>query len=257
MKRVSSFFIICSVIITSTLAMKKEIEVKFALNESNRVIFERWLQDNATYQGSEDHEEIYFNNPQKTFFFDTSYGFTDAHTTMRVRSKKVTAPNGEISFENLFCSKFCHVNMSNDIISRDEFEINLQDTTSFEQVSKWLGDKGYQLHHKNASSLNKAILTDLFNSLGFIHQIPISKKRTLYEYQQFEIALDDIHNIGSFIEIELKSDEQDVVKGTESIYQFLRDAGIMTITLYTRSYLHMAINPGHDFSKSLSLRDNA
>lgn len=242
----------CFMFTASVSAMKKEIEIKFTLEQEQRTEFEKWLKDNAHFKGIEHHEEVYLNNPKSSFFIDHEQGFKDAHITMRVRSKTL----GQIR-KDLFCSKVCHVDDLNRIVSRDEFEIDLSTSDFSERLAVWLQEKGYRNLQNNleqALKLTKENLTAFFTSIGFIEHFELIKERALYLFEDFEIALDTLEDIGSFIEIELKSDEQDVVKGTQQIHEFLIKAGITQFVQYDRSYFHMKVNPGYDFGRDVNLQ---
>lgn len=244
----------CFMFTTSVSAMRKEIEIKFTLGLVFKSNFEKWLEENAQDQGIEEHEEVYLNNQQRSFFFEHEQGFRDAHTTMRLRSKKVINPSGEVEYKDLFCSKFCHVDEQNRIVSRDEFEIDLSKDNVRSQLIEWLCEKGYQVLPENLAQgekLNRAMLQNFFATLGFTDLYKLKKTRKIYRYKDLEIVFDDIEGIGSFIEIELKSDEQDVLKGTQQIHSFLREVKIEQITQYDRSYLHMKVNPDYNFGRQL------
>jgi adenylate cyclase class IV len=238
--------------ITSVSAMKKEIEIKFTLEQASRTAFEMWLETHATFDGIEHHEEVYLNNPKNSFFFNHKDGFNDAHITMRLRSKIIGQAH-----KDLFCSKVCHVDDQNRTVSRDEFEIDLSSPDSSKILATWLQEKGYRNFENNlgqALQLTKKNLTFFFESIGFIEQFEFTKERKIYRFEDFEIALDTLPGIGSFIEVELKSDEQDVVIGTEQIHQFLKKTGITQFVQYDRSYLHMKINPGYNFGREMNLQ---
>jgi adenylate cyclase class IV len=237
---------------TSVSAMKKEIEIKFTLEQTKRTAFEAWLETHATFKGIEYHKEIYLNNPKSSFFFNHKDGFKDAHVTVRLRSKII----GQIC-KDLFCSKVCHVDDQNRTVSRDEFEIDLSALDASKSLAAWLQEKGYRNLQNNleqALQLTKENLTFFFESIGFTEHFELSKERKLYRFEDFEIALDTLSGIGSFIEVELKSDEQDVAIGTQQIHDFLKKAGITQFVQYDRSYLHMKVNPGYNFGREMNLQ---
>lgn len=257
MKYLLTIILLACLFVESVCAMKKEIEIKFTLDTSTKSSFEKWLVENAQDQGIEEHEEVYLNNQQRSFFFDHEQGFKDAHTTMRLRSKKVVTPVGEVKYKDLFCSKFCRVNEQNRIVSRDEFEIDLSKDDARSQLIEWLCEKGYEVLPESLAQgekLDKATLQKFFATLGFTDLYELKKTRKIYRYKDLEIVFDDIEGIGSFIEIELKSDEQDVIKGTEQIHSFLREVKIEQIIQYDRSYLHMKVNPDYNFGRQLLIK---
>jgi len=231
--------------------MKKEIEIKFTLEPEKHMTFEKWLEENAQFKGVEQHEEVYLNNPERSFFFDCEEGFKDAHVTMRLRSKIMGDKR-----KDLFCSKICHVDAQNRTVSRDEYEIDLSQEGMHENLKLWLEGKGYenfQEKFNNVQQLTKVSLTNFFKMLGFTDVYELKKERKIYLSGDFEIALDTLSGIGSFIEIELKSDEQDVVTGTQLIHEFLKKVGITQFVQYDRSYLHMVVNPEYNFGLKMNI----
>ncbi len=241
-------------VVFGSMSAKKEIEIKFNVEQKDFNDFCSWLKTYARDGGVEEHEEVYLNNPKKSFFFDHEQGYRDCHTTLRLRSKVITHKNSDtVERKDFFCSKFCHVDEYNRIVSRDEFEVALNDLDARKQIVAWFADKGYQLD-EGAFELTKKSIECVLKSLGFSEAFELKKKRKLYYIDDLEIALDDLEGIGTFIEIELKSDEQDVMIGTKKIHDFLRSVGITQFIQYDRSYLHMTVNPSYNFGRQLSIQ---
>lgn len=247
-------FLTCFMFSTSVCAMKKEIEIKFTLEQAKRVEFEKWLKDHAMFKGIEHHEEVYLNNPKKSFFFDHEQGFKDAHTTIRLRHKKITTPAQETDEKEFFCTKFCHVDEFNRIVSRDEFEVDLSADNARESLTAWMKEN-FKDSLLRLIRLTKENVLLFFEIHGLTEQFQLTKERALYRFGDLEIALDTLPGIGSFIEVELKSDEQDVATGTQQIHEFLKKAGITQFIQYDRSYLHMKINPEYNFGREMNLQE--
>ena len=46
----------------------KEVEIKIKTTKKNMELLKLWLDQNAKFQGTEQHKEVYLDNPNKTFF---------------------------------------------------------------------------------------------------------------------------------------------------------------------------------------------
>lgn len=203
----------------TTLMGGKEIEVKMQLDEKVLDSFKNWLSANAQYKGQEDHYEHYLNNPTKSFYFISDQGFTDALGSLRVRCCKQKGDS--------VCYKFRHIDPeTNKTTHRDEHESKVASGQS---------------------------MLDLFRSLGYTEEIIIQKTRHLYTVGDFEICIDTVKDIGLFVEVELKKDIEDVKKGLELIYDFLKNCGLKSFSQFDRSYTHMTLNPHYDFSQKTNL----
>ncbi len=115
--------------------------------------------------------------------------------------------------------------------------------TAMEPVKEWLrlrSEKGnhsinYKNWHYNDSGQsnycdeyetkveNRGELESILKALHFEPIITVDKKRKSYRYKNYEISLDEVVGLGSFVEIELKSDENaDPEKVTEEMLAFLK-----------------------------------
>jgi len=64
---------------------------------------------------------------------------------------------------------------------------------------------------------------ELLNKLGFKEAFMISKTRDIYKYNNFEIALDKVDKLGSFIEVEMMVNSKDQVdKAKEDCLELLK-----------------------------------
>ncbi len=67
----------------------------------------------------------------------------------------------------------------------------------------------------------------LFETLGYKEMVTIDKKRTTTKYKNFNICLDEVLNLGSFVEIEIVTDEENKSDYYESeILKVCSDLGI-------------------------------
>ena len=79
------------------------------------------------------------------------------------------------------------------------------------------------------------------------------KVRNIYKFDDFEIVIDKVTNLGVFMELELKTKVDNAKVGLNLIYDFLKLVGITKFKLQTRGYVSMLWNPEYDFGKVVSL----
>lgn len=72
---------------------------------------------------------------------------------------------------------------------------------------------------------NKDILKDIFELLDYEKTVEVHKKRIKTNYKDYEICLDEVDNLGSYIEVEKMSDE-DGEKVQNELFDFLQTLGI-------------------------------
>uniref|UniRef100_A0A7C4W2S0 Class IV adenylate cyclase n=1 Tax=Geoglobus ahangari TaxID=113653 RepID=A0A7C4W2S0_9EURY len=77
----------------------------------------------------------------------------------------------------------------------------------------------------------------LFEKLGFTLAGWVKKKRKIYRYGEALICLDHIEDLGSFVEIEIESD--DVEKAKEKIFEIAEKLGLSREKIIRASYLEM------------------
>ena len=72
---------------------------------------------------------------------------------------------------------------------------------------------------------DESILKEIIELLGFEKTIEVHKKRRKGNYHDYEICLDEVEGLGSFIEVEKLSDE-DGKKVQKELFDFLKKLGI-------------------------------
>lgn len=198
--------------------MGKEIEVRIQIDDALLDTAQSWLDQNAKFIGTIHHTEYYLNKPATTFFFKAAEGYRDALDYLRVRLTK----EGD---------SFCFKKFHEDPVEKrplycDEYEVNVSDG-------------------KETLALMKA--------LGYTEQTMMEKIRNTYTYDCFEIVLDQVKNLGKFMEVELKMEVENPKVGLNLIYNFLKSIGINKFKLQTRGYISMLWNPDFDFGKQVEL----
>jgi adenylate cyclase class 2 len=112
-------------------------------------------------------------------------------------------------------------------------------------VSEWLrlreSKKGFSLNYKkwHNEDGNKTISCDefetkienieslkkLFENLNFEETIIIEKNRSVWHYKDTEIAIDDVKDLGNFIEIEAKGNFINIGEAKKHLYLILNELG--------------------------------
>lgn len=96
--------------------------------------------------------------------------------------------------------------------------------------------KGVFAHHINiADGVNKEFETEvgdiivfkqILSNFGFELLGTIDKRREVYELEEFSISLDDVKNVGNFIEIETEGEESEMNEKRESCIKMLKKIGL-------------------------------
>ncbi len=75
----------------------------------------------------------------------------------------------------------------------------------------------------------------ILQRLGFKEFIKIKKKRRLYQYKEFTISIDDVEDLGEYIEVELKSENKEDVKKIDHLFD------VLYLNSERRSYLELIL----------------
>jgi adenylate cyclase class 2 len=82
----------------------------------------------------------------------------------------------------------------------------------------------------------------ILSSLGFSPVATVIKKRKNYRLGDFFIALDEVRNLGNFIEVEITvKDSKKYEEKVETIFKFIGKLGISRDSTIRKSYLEMII----------------
>lgn len=166
-----------------------EIELKIKLQQPK--LLTAWLRKNAKLVKASHQIDYYFNPPHKDFVFRDKNGKKRADDYLRVR---VDGKCGGITFK--------HWHRELEKSGRgylDEFETGLNDP-----------DK----------------LLKIFELLGFKISATIDKNRVSYHYGEFQFDCDEVVDLGTFVEIELKSKVNTPDEGFKKIYALLEKIGL-------------------------------
>lgn len=181
-----------------------ELEIKIQVSNKNHLL--KWLKQNATFIKAVDQEDHYFEPPDQSFIFERTPGFKDATQWLRVR---FTPKGDSINYKN------CHNDTNGTFMYADEIETNLQD--------------GHQM-------------IAIFQALDFKETSVIKKHRETYAYGDYQFDLDEIENLGFFVEIEYQGKISDLKQGRAQINQFLQSIGIKDYQQVDTGYPQMFWN---------------
>ncbi|MFH1643875.1 MAG: class IV adenylate cyclase [bacterium] len=197
--------------------MNQEIEIKIQINSEQLKLLKSWLDINAKFVGQLEHEEYYLDNPNDSFLFTAPQGYKDAHKYFRVR----LTSNGDSA-----CFKSFYFDENGKATHCDETEIKLVD-----------GKKTLQL----------------LKEIGFTDQTLMHKVRKTFIVDGYEIVIDDVKNLGVFVEIEIKHQVDNVKAGLQGINNLLQKIGITEFQKQERGYVSMLWNPDYDFGEEINL----
>jgi adenylate cyclase class 2 len=85
-------------------------------------------------------------------------------------------------------------------------------------------------------------MKNILTSLGFSPIATVTKKRKNYRLGDFLIALDEVRNLGNFIEVEISAeDAKKYEEKVESIFKFIEKLGLNRNSTIRKSYLELML----------------
>ena len=80
---------------------------------------------------------------------------------------------------------------------------------------------------KQTQIQNPQEMLDALNMMGYVNVVSVYKKRQKIKYQDYTICLDQVRNLGNYIEVEkLFNDDSELDGVQEEIFNFLKTLGI-------------------------------
>jgi len=64
-------------------------------------------------------------------------------------------------------------------------------------------------------------IEEILQKLGYRMVLNVRKKRRVYAYREFTVSIDDVEDLGEYIEVELKSDNLQDIKKIEDLFDLL------------------------------------
>lgn len=110
-------------------------------------------------------------------------------------------------------------------------------------LKKQLGTENENIEHELAID-NPEEANEMAKLLGFHEVLTVSKQRIKCKYQDMEICLDEIEGLGSFVEAEKMTDEDDTQKVRKELFEFLKTLGIREEDEVQKGYATMVYELG-------------
>lgn len=163
-----------------------EIEIKFEINEKKASTVIKSLEEIAEYKYDLHQTDRYFNAPHRNFL-EPKW----AYEYLRIREEGGTT---KVTYKHMYPEE------AKDKTHADEYEF---DVSSADQVEK------------------------MFSALNFEEYLVIDKKRRTFVYDNhLEIVVDEVKDLGFFIEIETVSEFKSVEDARKAIFDFAKKLGI-------------------------------
>jgi predicted adenylyl cyclase CyaB len=183
----------------------QEIEIKIRLSPADLETLQAWLSINAISGPVQKQTDIYFENPRAPYFTRDSSGNIQALKYLRLR----TSPNGK------------------SILTFKDWDT---------PVSK-NGDRLFCYEHETSVD-NPSATLEILKGTGFTAQHHIQKKRSYFYHTDFEFALDQITELGTFLEIEVKARQfTDPAQERARLIDLANQIGLSDTTLINRGYI--------------------
>jgi len=100
--------------------------------------------------------------------------------------------------------------------------------TLTEVLGAW---KEYETRIDNAEQTRK-----MLEAMGLINAFTLNKKRIYGKLGEFEVLLDDVEELGKYLEVALESDEKEKDKSRERILKLMGEIGINENDIERRGY---------------------
>lgn len=85
-------------------------------------------------------------------------------------------------------------------------------------------------------------LEHLLQTSGYVHVVRIQKRRWSFRFNELELNIDQVRNLGWFVEIEARGAERQRAKLESKIEQTLVDFGINPTAIVRQGYVPLAID---------------
>ncbi|MFH1650116.1 MAG: class IV adenylate cyclase [Candidatus Woesearchaeota archaeon] len=88
---------------------------------------------------------------------------------------------------------------------------------------EWIYSDEHETEVKDAELMNK-----ILEELGFQELITLHNERNVFKQDDYEIVLEDVKDLGLFLEVELKREPEDAEKAKSQIQKFISELGLKT-----------------------------
>lgn len=207
--------------------MGKEIEIKAKIENAKEVIL--WLSNNATFDRDVFQEDILYDYTPKSFIIDQKNLKADEFLRIRRTIQ-----------EDILTHKIIRRDSNGNFLYCDEEETVIS-PDNYEKIYNILSPFGMSNLSKNACT-NGMTLGTIMKKNNFKELIRITKNRKEYHFKGFNIAIDDVLNLGSFIEIEslqTTSDEGMIKLIKDKEIKLLKDIHVTANNVIKKGYLDL------------------
>ncbi|MFH0853244.1 MAG: class IV adenylate cyclase [bacterium] len=150
------------------------------------------------------------------------------HESARAKIKQVAQVKGEIHQKDTYYTPK-HKNFVQQMPISDWLRIRETDQGADVAFKHWHNQDDaqavscdeFETKIENANQLKK-----IFDQLEISELMVVEKNRTIYQYQDIEIALDDATDLGWFIELEAKGEYQSIEQAKERLHSVLKELDI-------------------------------
>jgi adenylate cyclase class 2 len=184
-----------------------EVEVKVAIDSSEEME-ERILNLGAKKINREVQIDSYFDHPCKTF--------RDTDEALRIRSRQQIENDQTDSDKALTELTYKGPKIDSTTKTRIEATVNLDDSEE---------------------------MTTIVENLGFKRVATVVKKRQFFILPELTISIDEVEDVGFFMELESVVATKDVDEARENIFSTMKKLGLDPSQSIRASYLELYMNP--------------
>lgn len=193
----------------------EEIEIKIKISDKELEILMKSLSQNAEFFCENLQEDYYFNNPNHSWFLEHQDGYRYALKYLRVR---ISAYGDTICFKDW-------------------------------ETASYAGNAGLYCKDIETHISDGHVMISLLEQIGFTDRTKFKKYRKSYIYTDFEISIDTVDGLGTFVEFEVKKRKyQDPHAEYERILEFIKELGIKNYTIQKQGFIILLWNPGFAFN---------
>lgn len=207
--------------------MKKEIEIKAKVDNIDEVLL--WLSNNALFNKSIFQEDILYDFIPRSFILDKNTLKSDEFMRIRCTAQK-----------DLLTHKIIRRDAKGNFICCDEEEAIIKKENS-EKICNLLSAFGIQ-NIEEEKCQNGKNLGCFLEKNNFKELIRITKNREEYTLNEFNIAIDEVLNLGYFIEIENIQntvDDRQIERIRNKEIELLKNIKISSNNIVNKGYLDL------------------
>ena len=117
------------------------------------------------------------------------------------------------------------------IVVRTRDEAGRITLTLKQQLSKALSSKEYEVEVSSAETVQR-----MLPLMGFKELVRVNKTRIKSTHEHFNICIDEVEQLGGFVELECMTEREDIENVQSEMYEFLSNLGVAVIEKVTIPY---------------------